>query len=147
MPELRWTRDSTFQDGQRNFRARGPGVYDIPEDAVEEYLDHRSDGWERVDDSEEAEAADTEQEGGDESEADEAESGIAEEEPSADDFDGESETLPFNPENKTNSDIREEIQDIDDEATLVALLNLEKEQKDRKGAKDHIKDRIDKLEE
>ena len=47
MTELKWTRDSTFHDGSRNFRARGPGVYDVPEDAVEEYLDHRSGAWER----------------------------------------------------------------------------------------------------
>jgi hypothetical protein len=47
MTELRWTRDSTFHDGERNFRATGPGVYDVPEEAVEEYLDHRSGAWER----------------------------------------------------------------------------------------------------
>ena len=60
MTELRWTRDSTFQDGARNFQARGPGVYDVPEEAVEEYLDHRSGAWERVadvDDEAEAEPA------------------------------------------------------------------------------------------
>jgi hypothetical protein len=51
MTELRWTRDSTFQDGARNFQARGPGVYDVPEEAVEKYLDHRSGAWERVDDT------------------------------------------------------------------------------------------------
>jgi len=49
MPELKWTRDRTYYDGQRGFRAEGPGVYDVPEEAVEEYLDHRSGGWERVD--------------------------------------------------------------------------------------------------
>lgn len=49
MPELKWTRDRTYYDGQRGFRAEGPGVYDVPEQAVEEYLDHRSGGWERVD--------------------------------------------------------------------------------------------------
>jgi len=47
MTELRWTRDSTFHDGERNFRATGPGIYDVPEEAVEDYLDHRSDAWER----------------------------------------------------------------------------------------------------
>ena len=55
MTELRWTRDSTFQDGGRNFQARGPGVYDVPEEAVEEYLDHRSGAWERVDDTDDEE--------------------------------------------------------------------------------------------
>ena len=47
MTELRWTRDSTFHDGARNFRAHGPGVYDVPEEAVEDYLDHRSGAWVR----------------------------------------------------------------------------------------------------
>ena len=36
MTELRWTRDSTFHDGERNFRATGPGVYDVPEEAVDD---------------------------------------------------------------------------------------------------------------
>ncbi|SEH60529.1 hypothetical protein SAMN05192561_11211 [Halopenitus malekzadehii] len=54
MPELKWTRERTYFDGQRGFRAEGSGVYDVPEDAVEEYLDHRSGGWERVDEEDTA---------------------------------------------------------------------------------------------
>jgi len=51
MTELRWTNEATFQDGRRNFQASGPGVYEVPDDAVEEYLAHRTDGWERVEDA------------------------------------------------------------------------------------------------
>jgi hypothetical protein len=62
MIELRWTRDSTFHDGERNFRATGPGIYDVPEEAVEDYLDHRSGAWERPeetsDDEQSAESQD-----------------------------------------------------------------------------------------
>jgi len=128
MTKLRWTRDSTFHDGERNFQARGPGVYDVPEEVVEDYLDHRSGAWERV------------EEDGDE-ETNEA---------SAEDVDelkGESGTLPFNPESQTNSEIKERVAEIDDVATLWTLLNLEKEQKDREGATDAIEARIDELKE
>ena len=62
MTELRWTRESTFHDGQRNFRATGPGVYDVPEAAVEDYLEHRSGAWERVDDGGDEEESDGNQE-------------------------------------------------------------------------------------
>jgi hypothetical protein len=128
MTELRWTRDSTFHDGERNFRATGPGVYDVPEEAVEEYLDHRSGAWERP------------EEDGDE-ETDEASAEDVNE------LESESGTLPFNPENQTNSEIEERVAEIDDVATLRALLNLEEEQKDREGATDAIEARIHELEE
>jgi hypothetical protein len=130
MPELRWTRDSTFHDGQRNFRARGPGVYDVPEEAVEDYLDHRSGAWERVEE-------DDEQDSSQETDADVSEL----------EAEGESGTLPFNPEDHTNSGIKERVAEIDDVATLKALRNLEEEQKDRSGAKDAIDDRLAELEE
>ena len=66
MTELRWTRDSTFHDGERNFRATGPGVYDVPEEAVEEYLDHRSGAWERPEEtSDEEQSADSQDDGAD----------------------------------------------------------------------------------
>ena len=66
MTELRWTRDSTFHDGARNFRARGPGVYDVPEEAVEDYLDHRSGAWERPEEtSDEEQSADFPNDGAD----------------------------------------------------------------------------------
>jgi len=66
--------------------------------------------------------------------------------PDSDDADGESGTLPFNPENHTNDEIAERASNIDDEAALNALLNLEVEQKDRNGAKDAIDDRLNELE-
>lgn len=51
MSKLRWTLDTVFRDAGRQFRAARPGEYDVPEGAADEYLDHRSGGWERVDDS------------------------------------------------------------------------------------------------
>jgi hypothetical protein len=66
MIELRWTRDSTFHDGERNFRATGPGIYDVPEEAVEDYLDHRSGAWERPEEtSDEEQSADFPNDGAD----------------------------------------------------------------------------------
>ena len=66
MIELRWTRDSTFHDGERNFRATGPGLYDVPEEAVDEYLDHRSDAWERPEEtSDEEQSAESQDDGTD----------------------------------------------------------------------------------
>ena len=66
MIELRWTRDSTFHDGERNFRATGPGIYDVPEEAVDEYLDHRSGAWERPEEtSDEEQTADSQDDGAD----------------------------------------------------------------------------------
>ena len=66
MTELRWTRDSTFHDGERNFRATGSDVYDVPEEAVEEYLDHRSGAWERPEEtSDEEQSADSQDDGAD----------------------------------------------------------------------------------
>ncbi|WP_137288632.1 hypothetical protein [Natronorubrum halophilum] len=61
--------------------------------------------------------------------------------------DGETGTLPFNPEEHTNDEIAERVAEIDDEATLIALRNLEEDQKDRDGAKNAIDSRLDELEE
>ena len=66
--------------------------------------------------------------------------------PAALEDDAESGTLPFNPEDHTNSDIADRVADIDDPATLRALLNLEEEQRDRTGATDAIEERLDGLE-
>ena len=66
MTELRWTNETTFQDGKRNIQATGPGVYDIPEDRVEKYLDHRSDAWERPEEtSDEEQSAESQDDGTD----------------------------------------------------------------------------------
>ncbi|MDL0127074.1 hypothetical protein [Halobacterium salinarum] len=143
MTELKWTRDSTFHDGGRNFRARGPGVYDVPEEAVEEYLDHRSGAWEHVDEDD----TDTEQsanDAGSESSNDSADDGDTE---TTSEPEGEGGTLPFNPEEHTNAEIEERIAGIDDVETVRALKNLEEEQKDRSGATDAFDDRLTELEE
>lgn len=59
---------------------------------------------------------------------------------------GESETLPFNPGEHTIDEIEQKLEDVDDEATLVALGNLEEDQKDRDGVDDAISERLDELE-
>ncbi|AUV81261.1 hypothetical protein C2R22_05950 [Salinigranum rubrum] len=47
MPKLTWTLDRRFSDHAHGFVAEGPGTYEVPEELVDEYLDHRSGGWER----------------------------------------------------------------------------------------------------
>jgi len=61
--------------------------------------------------------------------------------------DEEAEALPFNPENKTNAEIEDRVQDIDGAETLRALRNLEEDQKDRDGSKSAITGRLDELED
>ena len=146
MPELRWTLESTYHDSDSGFRAVGPGVYDVPEERVEKYLSHRIGGWERVDEEQETTQNDTEEE----ADVEEAVEEAADE--TLDQFqealeDGEPETLPFNPEELTNTEIEEEVAEIDDEETLVALLNLEEDQQDRKGATDAIEARLEEVRE
>jgi hypothetical protein len=60
MVDLRWTRDNVFADHRRGVVARGPGVYDVPDEAVDAYLKHASGGWEQVppDDTDSEAAAD-----------------------------------------------------------------------------------------
>lgn len=51
MTRLRWTNDSLrFTDHARNFTAEPGYEGEVPDGAVEEYLDHRSGDWERVED-------------------------------------------------------------------------------------------------
>ncbi|OYR79333.1 hypothetical protein DJ84_18435 [Halorubrum ezzemoulense] len=69
------------------------------------------------------------------------------EEDDVDDLDGESGTLPFNPDAKTIAGIETEIADIDDVTAVRALKNLEAEQQDRSGAEDVFDDRLAELEE
>ncbi len=63
MTELRWTKDNSFADHNRGVVARSVGVYDVPDDVVDEYLDHRSGGWERPGESGESDESDTEETG------------------------------------------------------------------------------------
>jgi len=98
MPELKWTRERTYFDGKRGFRAEGPGIYDVAEDAVEEYLDHRSGGWERVDEEDADSGSDgSESDSNDEAEPDQSDdngSDPDDEAASEPDADGESEVTP-----------------------------------------------------
>lgn len=61
------------------------------------------------------------------------------------DEDDESGTLPFNPESNTNDEVAEKVEDIEEESTLRALLNLERQQKDRTGAIEAIEARLDEV--
>ena len=152
MPKLRWTLESTYHDTEHNFRAVGPGVYDVPEDRVEKYLSHRLGGWERVDDEQDTIQDDTEDDDVDDIE-EASQEGVEEDaDETLDQFqealeDGDPEPLPFNPEELTNSEIEEEVAEIDDEETLVALRNLEQDQQDRKGATDAIEARLEEVRE
>jgi hypothetical protein len=73
--------------------------------------------------------------------------GSQEDENDAEAAGGETGTLPFNPEAHTNDELAERVAEIDDTATLVALRNLEAEQKDRAGAKEAIDARLNELED
>ena len=123
MTELRWTRESTFHDGQRNFRATGPGVYDVPEDAVEDYLDHRSDAWERVDDGGDEGESDSDQEDDAEADAELSDDELAEV------LDG---TIP---------EVEEELATGDYDDVLDELEALEEDGEDRSGVYSAIDDR------
>ena len=123
MTELRWTRESTFHDGQRNFRATGPGVYDVPEDAVEDYLDHRSDAWERVDDGGDEGESDSDQEDDAEADAELSDDELAEV------LDG---TIP---------EVKEELATGDYDDVLDELEALEEDGADRSGVYSAIDDR------
>jgi hypothetical protein len=76
MAELRWTRDTVFADHRRGVVARGPGVYDVPEDAVGAYLEHASGGWEQVPPDDPDDDTDTEAD----AESDDANDVVAEDE-------------------------------------------------------------------
>jgi len=125
MTELRWTRDSTFQDGGRNFQARGPGVYDVPEEAVEEYLDHRSGAWERVDDTDDG----AEAEPAAEDETADAQDAAASEEELAEVLDG------------TIGEVEDALETGDYDDVLDELEALEEDGEGRKGVFSALDDR------
>ena len=128
MTELRWTRDSTFHDGQRNFRARGPGVYDVPEDAVEKYLEHRSGAWERVDDGG-GEESDDDQEDEQDGEPEKESAAEISEDELAEVLDG------------TIGEVEEALATGDYDDVLDRLEALEEDGEDRKGVYSAIDDR------
>jgi len=64
----------------------------------------------------------------------------------ADDVDSEGDGWPFYPEEKTISEIEEEIADIDDPELVRDLAMLEGEERDRSGAEDVFDDRLAELE-
>lgn len=51
MAELHWTQENVFADHNRNVVVRnGPGIYEVPDEVVDEYLNYA--GWERPEDVE-----------------------------------------------------------------------------------------------
>lgn len=49
--ELKWTRNGAFVDRERDVTVYSPGVYDVPDAAVDEYLDHSIGGWTKPDEA------------------------------------------------------------------------------------------------
>jgi len=126
MPTVRYTADGGhYRVGGHGFDTGDEADVD---DDLADYLADRDD-FEVVDQMESAELSEDE---------------IVDTLDAADD---ESGTLPFNPESHTNDEIAEKVADINDEAALVALRNLEAEQEDRAGATDAIEDRLAELED
>ncbi len=123
MIELRWGRDTTFVDRELGDKYRGSGVYDVPEERVDTYLER---GWVRVDDEE--------GEGG----ADE-------------DTEEEEQTTPPDEDNLTEildgtvDDVSDAVAAIGDEATLNRLRELEAGGDGRQTALDAIDERLDSL--
>lgn len=54
MPELHYPKPYVFTDSRRNKEYTGPGTFDVPEDAVEQYI---SRGWTRPESDENTEVA------------------------------------------------------------------------------------------
>lgn len=54
MPELHYPKPYVFSDSRRNREYTGPGTFDVPEDAVEQYL---SRGWTRPESDENTDVA------------------------------------------------------------------------------------------
>jgi hypothetical protein len=150
MVELRWTGPGLSSRGSNGFLEPGATV-DVDEDEVDDYLDNRSGGWERVDsdsDTEDEADAENQSESESESEADadpdhETDTGVAEEpDPESGDIElgyDVDEEPPISPSEYTIVDLEDELtrEDYSDEE-LEALLEAEKENKDRNGAVDAI---------
>jgi len=71
MPHLYWPRRGKFVDHDRNDEYHGEGVYEVPEDAVDQYL---ARGWEHTDDDHDETDDDAEMAAADTDAADEADS-------------------------------------------------------------------------
>lgn len=143
MAKLRWT-GGTFTDGARGFRTSG-GVHEFDEpERVEEYLDHRSGDWERVEESaDEDETADedTGDEDPDTAEAD------ADPKAEADDVVTPTDPPPFDPTDLTVTEIEDELAERDlSEADLLAVYSAEREAEDRTTAVEAIDAALDELE-
>lgn len=124
MARLRWTRRGRWLDNRRGVDVTGAGVYQVPDGAVEEYLDHPSDGWQRVDDSE-------------------AESQDGDEDEDEDDTDAEAFDVDAFLDRTPMADVVDDIAAGDADGHLDAVASAA----DRKGVQDAVDDRRDTLEE
>jgi hypothetical protein len=155
MTDLRWPRETTFRDTSRSpaFVVQGSGVYDAPDDRIEAY---RTRGW--VDPSAGTASDDGES---DLPEPDTATQQMSGSEPdtTSDDDDDDGDGGDSDAHDATDSSIDAEMfvgertvneleaalesGDHDDSDRLEALLDAEQAGKDRTGAKDAIRDRMD----
>lgn len=153
---LRWPRRGQFVDHETGVRVRGPNgtipTDDLDVDDVDHLLDRGfvpadddADGSSPASDAAD-DAADGADEAGDPEDLERWKDGFSGNyDVDPDDLDGETGTLPFNPEAKSVPDIRDALQDVDDPAAVRALANLEADQKDRSTAADAFEGRLEEL--
>lgn len=141
MAKLRWT-GGTFTDGARGFRTSG-GVHEFEDpERVEEYLDHRSGDWERVEEDEAEDETDAEDTGDEDPDAAEAD-----DDAEADDVVTPTDPPPFDPTDLTVAEIEDELAERDlSEADLLAVYSAEREAEDRTTAVKAIDAALDELE-
>jgi len=152
MTELRWPRETTFRDTSHSpvFVVRGSGVYDVPDERIDTY---RARGW--ADPSADTASDDGES---DHPESDAASQQMSESEPdtTSDDDDGDEDSDDHDAtdsstdaeqfvDERTVNELEAVLEsgDHDDSDRLDALLDAEQAGKDRTGAKDAIRDRMD----
>jgi len=134
MPRLRWTRDSTFHDTASGFRAVGPGIYDVPEERVEEYLAHRSGAWERVDSVDDGDIDETEDDDGADDASEDDDTGGGSNQEDVDKFDADE---WLNQHWKTRESA---VLDGDVDSHLDAIVDVETSENVAQAAKDRLAD-------
>lgn len=135
MVELRWTNDNLFSDYSHTGNTVRPGeTIDVDESDVSRYLDHWTDGWERVDsDSDESEDDEDDDTGSDDDEGNLGEDSSTDEETDTE------ESEPFDPSDYTVAELKDELEDGDySDGELEALREAE----DRSTAVDAINDHL-----
>lgn len=136
MARLKWT-GGTFVDSPRGFRASPGSVHEFDDDdRVDEYLDHRSGDWVRVEDE-----SDDESESDDDAENDEPD------EPETEGDESEPDVEPaLDPTELTIDELGDALDDVDDVDAIEAARELEADDENRSGATDAFDTRLDELE-